>query len=330
VKRRGALALGVAGLLAASVRPAKAAQVVTFTLPSIQMFEAPYIIADQKGYFAEEGLEFKYVVANGGVATPALVSGSVDASASSASALAAIMKGAALRIVLVQQNRGLYSLWSTRPEIRTLADVKGKQIGIETRGGSDEVITRIALQQAGISPDAVTYIPLGTANAASAVSGAAPAFVLASTDVALLRSTGVLNKAHLVMDYKTIHMPINGMAVSQKLITEHPDLLKKMLRAIVKGMLYTRAYKAQAVAMLLKMKPNTAADVQATDYDAFTSTATPDFTVSLDDIKADLDVRALLLNMPRDTVPPIDAIYDFAPVRAVQAELRASRWKPSP
>jgi ABC-type nitrate/sulfonate/bicarbonate transport system substrate-binding protein len=322
--------IAAAVLAARCALPAQAAQTVTFTLPSIQMFEAPYLIADQKGYFAEEGLEFKYVVANGGVATPALISGSVDASASSASALAAIMKGGPLRIVLVMQNRGLYSLWSTRPEIRTLTDLKGKQIGIETRGGSDEVITRIALQQAGISPDAVTYIPLGTANAASAVSGAAPAFVLASTDVALLRSTGVLSKAHLVMDYRPIHMPINGMAVSQKLMTEHPDVLKKMLRAIVKGMIYTRTYKQQAIAMILKLKPNSTADVQATDYDAFTSTSTPDFTVSNDDIRGDLDVRALLLNMPRETIPPVDAIYDFGPIRAAQAEVRASRWKPSP
>jgi NitT/TauT family transport system substrate-binding protein len=325
----GAIA-AVVLLVASCALPARAAQTVTFTLPSIQMFEAPYLIADQKGYFAEEGLEFKYVVANGGVATPALISGSVDASASSASALAAIMKGAPLRIVLVQQNRGLYSLWSTHPEIRTLADLKGKQIGIETRGGSDEVITRIALQKAGIPPDSVTYIPLGTANAASAASGAAPAFVLASTDVALLRSTGVLSKAHLIMDYKTIHMPINGMAVSQKLITEHPDVLKKMLRAIVKGMLYTKAYKQQSIAMLLKMKPNSTADVQATDYDAFTSTSTRDFTVSDDDIKEDLDVRALLLNMARETVPPVEAIYDFGPIRAALAEVRASRWKPTP
>ncbi len=108
--------------------PAGAAQTLTFTMPS--MFESPYLVAWQKGYFAEEGLDFKYTLANGGVATPALLSGSIDASASSASALAAIMRGGAMRIILVLQNRGLYSLWSTRPDIRTLADVKGKQIGM--------------------------------------------------------------------------------------------------------------------------------------------------------------------------------------------------------
>jgi NitT/TauT family transport system substrate-binding protein len=317
-------------LAALCAQPAQAAQTITFSLPSIQMFEAPYLVAAEKGYFAEEGLDFKYLLANGGVATPALMSGSVDASASSASALAAIMKGAPLRIVLVLQNHGLYSLWSTRPEIRTLADVKGKQIAIETRGDAGEVATRIALQQAGISPDAVGYTPLGTANAANAMSGLAPAFVLASTDVTVLRASGELNKAHLVMDYKNIHIPIDGLAVAQKLITERPDVLKKMLRAIVKGMLYTRAFKQQTIAILLKSLPNSNAAVEAADYDAFISGLTPDLIVSTDDIRGDLDVHAVLLNMPRESVPPIDAIYNFAPLRAAEAELRAGGWKPAP
>ena len=318
-------------LAALCAQPAQAAQTITFSLPSIQMFEAPYLVAADKGYFAEEGLDFKYVLANGGVATPALMSGNIDASASSASALAAIMKGAPLRIVLVLQNHGLYSLWSTRPEIRTLADVvKGKQIAIETRGDAGEVATRIALQQAGISPDAVGYTPLGTANAANAMSGLAPAFVLASTDVTVLRGSGELSKAHLIMDYKNIRIPIDGLAVSQKLIADRPDVLKKILRAIVKGMLYTRAFKQQTTAILLKLLPNSNAAVEGADYDAFISGLTPDLAVSNDDIRNDLDVHAVLLNMPRDTVPPIDAIYNFAPLRAAFADVRASGWRPVP
>jgi NitT/TauT family transport system substrate-binding protein len=310
--------------------PAAAAQTITFTMPSIQMFESPYLVAFEKGYFAEEGLDFKYLIANGGVATPALVSGSVDASASSASALAAIMKGGPLRIILVLQNRGLYSLWSTRPEVRSLADLKGKQIAIETRGDAGEVATRIALQQAGMSPDDVGYTPLGTANAASAVSGLTPAFVLASTDVTQLRLSNGLGKAHLVMDYKNIHIPIDGLAVSQKLIADHPDVLKKMLRAIVKGMAYVRAYKQQTIAMLLKLLPNSTAAIESADYDAFLAGLSPNLIVTNDDIRGDLDVRALLLSMPRETVPPIDAIYNFGPLRAAEAELRTSGWKPSP
>jgi len=320
----------LAALVAALSLPAQAAQTITFTVPSIQMFEAPYLVAYEKGYFAAEGLDFKYVVANGGVATPALVSGSIDASASSASAMTAILRGGPIRIVLVLQNRGVYSLWSTRPDIHTLADLKGKQIGIETRGDAGEVATRIALQAAGIPPDSVTYAPLGTANAASAVSGVLPAFVLAGTDIFELRAKGALSAAHLIMDYKSIHMPIDGLAVSEKLITDHPDLLDKMLRAIVKGMLYTRAYKQQTIAILSKLQPQETAAVGAMDYDSFIAGLAPDMILTDDDIRGDLDARAQLLGMTHDAIPPIDAIYNFGPLRAAEAEVRASGWKPVP
>jgi len=311
--------------------PASAAEKITFTIPSFNMFEAPYLVAAQKGYFAEEGLDVEFLVANGGVATPALMSGSVTASASSASALAAIMKGAPLRIVLVQQDRAVFQLWSTRPDVHSLADLKGKQIGVETRGDSGEVATRIAFQAAGLGPDPVGFVPLGTANASSAVSGVLPGFVLATTDISQLRSAGALEKAHVVMDYgKTVQLPINGMAVSEKLIVEQPDVLKKMLRAIVKGMRYTRAFKAQTIAILLKLAPASAAGALSVDYDQYTSSLTPRLEVSTDLIRADLDVRAILLAMPREGVPPIDAIYDFAPLRGAEADVNASRWKPTP
>ena len=311
--------------------PAGAAQTLHFTIPSIQLFEAPYLVAEAKGYFAEQGLDVQFVTANGGVATPALMSGSVDASASSASALTAIMKGAPLRIVLVQQNRPVYQLWSTRPDIRALADLKGKQVAVETRGGSDEIAARIAFQAAGMNPDDVTYFPLGTANAASAISGQLPAFVLATSDISQLRVAGLLGKAHLVLDYAKIEqMPQNGLAVSQKLITDNPALLDKMLRAIVKGLLYARAYKQQTIDIIVKAGSTASVAAIAADYEQYMATVTPRLEVSTDVAKADLDVHATLLAMPRDQEPPLDQIYNFAPLRAAEAEVSASGWKPKP
>ena len=326
---RPLLALAIAATV--TMLPAGAAQTLHLTIPSIQVFEAPYLVAQQKGYFADEGLDVQFVTANGGVATPALLSGSVDASASSASALAAIMKGAALRIVLVQQDRPVYQLWSTRPDIRTLQDLKGKQVAIETRGGSDEIAARIGFQAAGMSPDDVTYLPLGTANASTAISGQVPAFVLATSDVTKLRAAGLLGKAHLVLDYaKVEQMPQNGLAVSQKLVTDNPELLHKMLRAIVKGLLYARAYKQQTVAIVLKSGSTSTATAIAADYDQYLATLTPHLEVSDDVARADLDVHATLLSLPRDKVPAVDQVYDFAPLRAAKSEVAASGWKPKP
>ena len=80
--------LAATAAMSASVmiaQPGRAAQKLKITLPATESNEAAYFIAQEKGYFAAEGLDVEFVYAGGGTATPALLSGTVDASASSAS-----------------------------------------------------------------------------------------------------------------------------------------------------------------------------------------------------------------------------------------------------
>src|SRR5215813_7888037 len=88
-----------AAFLVAAVSVATAAEkmVMTIVLPSVSF--GPYIVALHKGYYAEEGLDMERVTAQGSVATAALLSGSAQVSTSSAAALSAILRGAALKIV---------------------------------------------------------------------------------------------------------------------------------------------------------------------------------------------------------------------------------------
>ena len=53
-----------------------------------------------------------------------------------------------------------------------------------------------------------------------------------------------------------------------------------------------------------------------------------DLSVSDDPIKADLDIRAQLLSMPRASVPSIHGIYDFSFLKAAISELHVGGWKP--
>ncbi len=331
--RRDLLALATA--VAATVvtgQPSRAAQKLKITIPATESNEAAYFIAQEKGYFAAEGLDVEFVYAGGGTATPALMSGTVDASASSASALSAIVRGADLRIVLVFQDTPNYQLWAT-PDIHGWSDLKGKLIGIATRGDTFEIATRLALQGAGVSPDSVGYSPLGfsSAIAAALVSGALPAVVLDSTDSDRMKDSGQFKNDHVVFDYyRKVHMPYNGMVVSGKFLTGSPDVLKSLLRALVKGSRYFKTFKAQSIAITAKYQ-KTPPDPHAAsvDYDNMLKSMSPDLAVPDDLAKSDVDLRAQLNNVPKDQVPAIGKIYDFAPLRAATAQLNAERWKPT-
>ncbi len=316
----------------AVARTASAAQSIKLTIPTQTVADSAYFAALQKGYFAAEGLDVEFVFAGGGVATPAIISGTVDGSASGSAALSAILRGAALRIVYVFTASPAYQVLA-QPDIHSLADLKGKPVGVNTRGDTFEIAMRLALQQAGLSPDSVTYAPVGFGDAVGAAfdSGALAAVIVSPGTTIEMREQGALKNAHMIADfYGKVHMPWNSFVVSEKLLYGNPVLAKKMLRAIVKGARFSRVFKAQVIGFTKAYEQQTFSQRGSElDYDEFVQEVTPDGTVSDALIQSDLIVRAGLLNFPKDQIPPISKVYDFSLVRAINAELNASRWKPT-
>jgi NitT/TauT family transport system substrate-binding protein len=331
MKRGAALMLGALAAFVARSPALAAAQKITISVPGVEGVGGAFYVAQDKGYFAAEGLDVELLVAGGGIATPALISGSIDGSASSASALTAILRGAPLRIALVFEERSQYQLWAAA-NIRTFTDLKGKSVGIQTRGDSFEIAMRLALQGAGLSPDAVGYTALATgANIAAALeSGAVPAGLLSPDQIVAMRHQGQLEKVHMLADFfDIVRMPVAGFAMSEKVLYGDPVLARKMVRAIVKGARYEKAFKSQTVAIIGKYQKDADPQASAVEYDEFMRVSTRDFTVNGDLIASDLGVRAGLIGLAKDQIPPVSKIYDFSLVRAVNAELDASRWKPA-
>jgi ABC-type nitrate/sulfonate/bicarbonate transport system substrate-binding protein len=330
--RRWAAALTCAVLAFGTMASAAdAPQKITLTVPSYEVADGAYFIAVQKGYFASEGLDATLQLAGGGTATPALMSGSIDGSASSASALGAIMRGAALRIVLVFEESPFYNVWA-HADVHSLADLKGKAIGVPTRGDTFEIATRLALTQAGINPDDAGYTPIGSGTGSSAAfeSGALAAVVLSTSQGTQARDKGELKNAHVVASYLgKVHMPWNGFVVSEKLLYGNPALARRIVRAIVKGSRYQQKFEAQTIAIVQKYNPSLQLSGGSQDYDEFMRGRTGDLTVKSETTAADLDVHAALMKLPKDQLPPLDKIYDFALVRSINAELDASHWKPT-
>lgn len=311
---------------------ARAAQIVQIALSAPVIYYGAFFVAAQKGYFAEQGLDVRFIFDGGAISTAALLSGSIDGSASSASALTAILRGGPLRIVMVFNDSPPYKIWATS-DIHSLADLKGKAIGIGTRGDSNEIAMRLALKAAGVPVDSVSFTPLGAPSnrEAAFASGTLPAVVLDTGDVVAMQDRGLLKGDHMIADLSgMVRMPMTGLAVPEKLLSGDPKLLTKLVRALVKGARYLRAFKSESVAILGKYQKTDISHADNAEYDEFMGSITPDDSVGNDLIASDLDVRAGLLGIDKATIPPIGKIYDFHIVRAVNAELNAAHWKPKP
>lgn len=310
---------------------AQAAEKIKLTMAATSANYSPYFVAIDKGYFADEGFDVEIVKAGGGTATPALLSGSVDASTSGSSALSAILKGAPLQVVYVPWVRPTYQIWSTKDDIRTVEDMKGKQVGIQTRGDTFEIAVRIVLKNRGIDPDAVGYTPLGYGGGRMAAikSGSLPIVVLSQIDVPRPEIASALEKGHMLADtFEEVKMPYTGIAVSDKAIAADRDRIKRLVRACLKGMEYSVAFKDETIAIIMKYSkaPREAVSI---DYDSVVlKSRTEDGSVDEETQQTEVELRASLVKLSKDKIPPLSEIFDFSIAQEANKELAASDWKP--
>jgi NitT/TauT family transport system substrate-binding protein len=327
----------VVGALCAAVSTgatadAQALEKVKMSIAARAMNYAPYFIPIVKGYFKDEGLDVEIVDAGGGVATPAQISGEIDFNTSASSALSAMLRGAQLRIVYFPWDKTIYQIWATTPEIKTLADVKGKAIGVQTRGDTFEIGVRLSLANHGIDPNSVSYTPLGLNNArrAAIAAGSLPVAAITPEDVEWLKSTNQIKSSHLLYDmYPEIGMPLAGTSVRTADLGQHRDRVKRFLRAVHKGFMYAAAFRPETVEIVSQFAKNSDKEALDLTYKNTIITATKDGTISEKLQRQEAELRAELIKVDKSKIPPLDKLYDFSVAREAWNELVSQGWKPT-
>jgi NitT/TauT family transport system substrate-binding protein len=304
---------------------------VKVTMAASSCYYAPYFVAIQKGYYASEGIEVEIIQAGGGTATPALISGQVHFSTSSASALSAILKGAPITVVMTLLDRPMYQLWSTKPDIKSLDDLEGKAVGINSRGDTMEIALRLVLEAHGINPNSIIYTPLGygPARRATVASGSLPAAVISLGDVQGLQETGALTKGHMLSDiFNEVSMAYGGIATNNELLEDNPELVKRFLKATLMGMAYTRQFEKETLDIVALYDKGATRTALSVAYDGVVESLTEYGAVSRVVQEQETEIRAELIGVPKQKIRPLEEMFDYDVVTAAYEELQPSGWKP--
>jgi NitT/TauT family transport system substrate-binding protein len=287
----------------------------------------PHFIAKELGFYQDEGLNIEIIAMPGGLATQALVAGDLQFSTSSGSSLTASLRGIKLKVVYVNLDRPLYRLWSWREEIRKVTDLRGRGIGVASRGDTMEGAANLLLRKHGMDPVRdVIWIALGTGGRlTSLLTRNVDSVVLGFSDSHLLQTRN--HPVHEIANIgKEIKMLYTGLATSEELLVKRPDLLRRFLRATVKGREYLKRYKSQSL-VLGKKYDRAPDDVRSADYDATMEMMTADGTEDLETQKSDIDSGRRALGIQKEVAPP--EVFDFRLVREVYKELREAGFEPS-
>ncbi len=134
---------------------------VRFSTTGISISELPFKVAQVKGFWREEGLDVEAILIRGAVGMQALLGGSVDYTSASGSTIAAAVRGLPVKLVFISSAKPQFELMS-QPQIKSVQDLKGKIVGISSRGGSNDLMLQIILQKNGLAPNKdVTVIIVG-------------------------------------------------------------------------------------------------------------------------------------------------------------------------
>ena len=123
----------------------------------------PVIIAQELGLFKKEGVSVKTIALDGGVKVyRAMLSGNVDIGmVPGALTIVGKSKGSSARAFLVSTPKNEASM-VVRDNVKTLADLKGKRIGIQQPGGFADINSKAVLRAAKIDEKDVNFVSIAT------------------------------------------------------------------------------------------------------------------------------------------------------------------------
>lgn len=212
------------------------------------IYYLPLSIAEQKGFFKDEGLDVRIAdFAGGSKALQAVVGGSADVvSGAFEHTLHMQSKGQFYR-AFVQQGRapmiGVGVSKKTMPNYKTPADLKGKKIGVTAPGSSTNMVVSFFLSKHGLKDSDVSFIGVGAGAGAVSALRSGQIDALSNTDpvVSMLTESGDMD---IIVDTRTLkdtleifggNMPAGCLYAPQEFIDANPNTVQALTNAIVRA-----------------------------------------------------------------------------------------------
>jgi NitT/TauT family transport system substrate-binding protein len=219
----------------------------------------PAMLTERLGYFKEAGINMTLLNEGAGVsAEDEMIAGRVDAVVGFYDHTIDLQsKGKILEAVIVfDRVPGETLVVSERSGIKTLADLKGKHIGVTGIGSSTNFLASYLVTKGGGSPGQYTPVPVGAGNTliAAMQQSRIEAAVTTEPTVSRLQKMGV---AHVLVDMRTAAgtraalggtYPAACLYLKADWVNGHQEVVQRAVNAFTKTMRYLQTHTPAVVA----------------------------------------------------------------------------------
>ena len=296
---------------------APAAEKIKFALPGNSMGYLPLFVAVHRGFFKDEGIDIELPRLIPAMAQNALMSGDVHYHGLADSGLRLAARGAPIKAIFYGADRPMYYLVAQK-EIRSVAELKGKRVGVSQFGGTSDLSARLALKHFGVDPERdALIIQIGSEGIRMAAlrAGSVAAIIVPVPAVVLLKRDG-FNEISFVGD--VVEFASNGYTTTDQRIKENPQEVKKVLRAMYRGLRFAKENPEGTIGVIQK-EWKVDPEVAKESYLAIVKALNDDGVIGEKQLKVHFDmIRRSDKNIGEISV---EKVVDFRLLREVRKEL---------
>ena len=215
---------------------------------------APLFLGDEKGFFAEEGLELTIKTEGGGAAAvPAVVSGSYDFGYGNyTSGMLARDKGLDLKYVANGTTTAGDPDWQAvlvrdDSSIKTAADLEGKRVAVNQLSNVNDTTIRTIVEAAGGDQSKIDFVEVGFPDAPATLANeqvdaaVVNPFLGVETEKANGNRVIMYNFSEFDPDFD-----VSGYFTTGDMVKDNPELVAAFTRAINKSLEYAQAHPDEA------------------------------------------------------------------------------------
>jgi NitT/TauT family transport system substrate-binding protein len=213
----------------------------------------PVVVAIDLGLYKKYGVDVSTVALDGGVKVyRAMLAGNIDvAMAPAALTTVGISKGSKVKAILANTDKFEASM-VVRDNVKTMADLKGKRIGIQQPGGFADILSKNVLRAAKIDPKDVNFVTIATEDV--------PALVADQVDTAILHVEQEMLAKEKVPSLHAIarmwdlqpNTVYNFLDVTDQTIKDKPKALEGFVKANIEATRIMYTDRAKVLPILVK------------------------------------------------------------------------------
>lgn len=325
VLRRMVAVVVLLAVLVSSAPPASwAAEKVTVGVGGVAlMVYLPTALAKSKGYFAEEGLDVEILDIKGGgsQAASALIGGSVDFSAN---AIDHAIKAKVQKKDLVAVHShvrlpvmGLVVANKYKGEIKSLADLRGRPVGVTSPGSQTHMVLGFLLAKSGVKADEVKIIGAGGSTMPLAIEkDSVHAGMMVDPFFTVFLKQG---KGYALVDMFTTKGTLDAMGgevqgttllTRPDVIAKRPATVQKMVNALVKANKFITSSSGEELAKSLPRELAGDPKLYAESFEHAREAFPPDSLVSREGVARVIETMRAFEAVPAGMKIEPDSVFD--------------------